>query len=170
MKLETGLGLMREASDRDSLLGELEGACAMDPRTARGGKDYGWLLKELFGGGLLDETGAVKETAGIFFVARKDSRLRLIFDTRRPNSHFVSPDPVEMASSETFAAIEISATNELKVCSGDMEACFYQSSTSYLVGRSRISASLPSRLGGFHMRSAPSSPLPTRTTTTCCSR
>ena len=109
----------------------------MDPVLGKKGYDYGCFLGELYKVGILERAVEAKEIAGVFFVARKDARLRLIFDTRRPNAHFVRPRSTALASGESLADIQVDpSTDVLELAAGDVEVCFYQ----YL---------LPPRLRGF---------------------
>lgn len=96
-KLERGLGLLREASERGLLMAELKGGRAVDLRILRGGTEYSWVVNELHCAGLLGETEAVCETVGMVSVDRKDKQLSLIFDRRRPSSHFAPPESLELA-------------------------------------------------------------------------
>eukprot|EP00972_Heterocapsa_arctica_P066386 9795962-Heterocapsa_arctica.AAC.1 len=81
----------------------------MDTKLAPHGYEYGHFINELYDKGILEEgmLGQVREEAGAFCVLKKDTKLRLIFDTRRSNMHFADPPHVELASGEAFSDMEV---------------------------------------------------------------
>ena len=83
--LETGHGLLRSKGATVAALDEVGDACFMDARVARLGRDYGHLLNELHAAGVIEQCEEPLEFSGVFFVKRKDTKQRLIFDTRRSN-------------------------------------------------------------------------------------
>ena len=81
---------------------------AMDSRLRQCGHDMGAFLSELFDLGAIEpcSSASVRERAGLFFVSKKDSKLRLIWDTRRSNAHFEPPAFTTLPSGESLAALE----------------------------------------------------------------
>ncbi|CAK0877963.1 unnamed protein product [Prorocentrum cordatum] len=92
-------------------LHELGPAAALGPVLRLRGFMYGRFLAELPGKGILEKAAVVRETAGAFFVKRKDGLLRLIFDT---------------TSGESLADLESEPGSRLWVASAEIEVCFYQ--------------------------------------------
>ena len=64
---------------------------ALDPVLTRKGCDFGACLSDLVCVGIAEQADEVREECGLFFVKRKDDKLRLIFDTRRSNAHLKDP-------------------------------------------------------------------------------
>ncbi|CAK0911836.1 unnamed protein product, partial [Prorocentrum cordatum] len=120
--------MLREPEARNFALGEAPRVCAMDPVLQRHGYQFGECLSELLSAGIIERAaeGSIIERAGIFFVPKKDSSLRLIFDTRRSNAHFQDPPYTLLASGEALANLEVDAAEGVAVASGDVECCFYQ--------------------------------------------
>ncbi|CAK0796024.1 unnamed protein product [Prorocentrum cordatum] len=121
-------GLLRDPAEAQAALRELGPAMALDPvlrlmglhaRALPGGA-------ELLDKGILEKATVVKETAGAFFVKRKDGLLRLIFDTGRSNCHFAPPLCTSLASGESLADLESEPGARLWAASADVEICFYQ--------------------------------------------
>ena len=99
---------------------------AMDPTLRRSSRQWGYFLSELIAADVIVLTTEVKETAGVFFVARKDGMLRLIFDTRRPNAHFMAAPKTRLASGESLSDLESPPGQPVELRAGDVEVCFYQ--------------------------------------------
>ncbi|CAK0803561.1 unnamed protein product [Prorocentrum cordatum] len=120
--------MLQEPEARNFALGEAPRVCAMDPVLQRHGYQLGECLSELLSAGIIERAseGSIIERAGIFFVPKKDSSLRLIFDTRRSNAHFQDPPYTLLASGEALANLEVDAAEGVAVASGDVECCFYQ--------------------------------------------
>ncbi len=101
---------------------------AMDTRLRQCGHDLGAFLSDLFDLGAIEpcSSASVRERAGLFFVSKKDSQLRLIWDTRRSNAHFETPAFTALPSGESLAALEVGPGERLHAVSADVECCFYQ--------------------------------------------
>ncbi|CAK0823013.1 unnamed protein product, partial [Prorocentrum cordatum] len=120
--------MLREPEARNFALGEAPRVCAMDPVLQQHGYQFGECFSELLSAGIIERAveGSIIERAGIFFVPKKDSSLRLIFDTRRSNAHFQDPPYTLLASGEALANLDVDAAGGIAVASGDVECCFYQ--------------------------------------------
>ncbi|CAK0901538.1 unnamed protein product [Prorocentrum cordatum] len=126
-KLETGRGLLRSPVEAAALIRDAGAPRAMDPKLGRLGYDYGHALGELYTSGVIEASSEpVLEEAGIFFVARKDKRLRLICDARTPNMHFTTPEHTALATGEALSSLEASGVTMIGMSSGDVDCCFYQ--------------------------------------------
>lgn len=66
-----------------------------------------------------------KEEVGIFFVKKKQDKLRLILDCRRSNHWFGEPSHVTLTTGESLRRISLEAREELHVCSADLANAFY---------------------------------------------
>ncbi|CAK0900803.1 unnamed protein product, partial [Prorocentrum cordatum] len=127
--LVSGQGLLRSDRDRDNVLLDAPRVPAMDVNLGKGGADYGRFLGELYDLGAIEVRESPQEVCGLFFAPRKDWRLRLIWDTRRPNAHFEVPPFTASPSGEALAALEIDesiAGQRIVAPSADVEVCFYQ--------------------------------------------
>ena len=89
-------------------------------------KTFAGFVMRLHGLGLVEFSAepAVEEV-GLFFVKKKQNRLRMIMDCRRSNSWFTEPKKVHLASGEALGRIQVSEGEELHVCSADLANAFY---------------------------------------------
>ena len=100
-----------------------------DPKL-RSRSAYAGFIKRLASLGLVDfSTVAAKEEVGIFFVKKKQNKLRLIFDCRRSNRWFREPTPVTLTTGESLRRIELGAEDRLYVCNADLANAFYTLAT-----------------------------------------
>ncbi len=65
------------------------------------------------------------EKVGLFFVKKKQDKLRLIMDCRRSNCHFEDPLPVSLATGESLSRVESMADQPLYMASADLQNAFY---------------------------------------------
>ncbi|CAK0849230.1 unnamed protein product [Prorocentrum cordatum] len=127
--LESGHGLLRSEQEATAALEEADVTCYVDGKLAQRGIDYGRFLLELYDAGIvevLDYELERKEETGVFFVPRKDDKLRLIFDTRRANCHIRTPEYAHLASGDALSSLECTPGEEVHLAAGDVEVCFYQ--------------------------------------------
>ena len=83
---------------------------------------YKALLGLLMERNLLDfYTGSVC-SVGVFFVRKKNNRLRLILDGRRASLHFSAPDKVNLATGATFAGLHVDSGRPIAVGGGGVAA------------------------------------------------
>ncbi|CAK0851426.1 unnamed protein product [Prorocentrum cordatum] len=62
---------------------------------------------------------------GVFCVAKKSNRLRLIFDTRTANAYFTDPPATALPSAAAFAGLEAPG-GRVVVAAGDIDNAFYR--------------------------------------------
>ncbi|CAK0887846.1 unnamed protein product, partial [Prorocentrum cordatum] len=62
---------------------------------------------------------------GVFCVAKKSNRLRLIFDTRTANANFTDPPATALPSAAAFAGLEAPG-GRVVVAAGDIDSAFYR--------------------------------------------
>ncbi len=65
------------------------------------------------------------ERVEMFFVGKKDGRLRMVVDCRRSNCWFATPDKVRLCTAEALTRIELEQDAELHVSSADLKDAFY---------------------------------------------
>ena len=96
-----------------------------DPRLKRG-KAYPEFLRRMAAWNLVDFSfQEPREEVAIFFVTKKNKRLRVIVDARRSNAHFKSPSQVNLSAGESLGAIELGPDESLVVCQADLKDAFY---------------------------------------------
>ena len=98
----------------------------MDPVLERDHGKYVGFVRELLGRGVLQWTLDPAEFVGLFFVPKKDNRLRLIVDARASNQHFRAPPGVVLAGPEVFANLEVSPEARVFCAETDVKDCFYR--------------------------------------------
>jgi hypothetical protein len=67
----------------------------------------------------------VEECTGLFFVKKKDGRLRLILDARRSNCHFSGCPDIALATGSSIGDIRIAEDSDAFVGHVDIANAFY---------------------------------------------
>jgi len=96
-----------------------------DPGLVGNRVEYAKFLKHLAKLGLVRFGRSRKSTVGLFFVAKKDGRLRLIFDTRIANCVFVEPPHTELPTSAAFSKLEAPVGTPIYLAQSDLDNAFY---------------------------------------------
>ena len=65
------------------------------------------------------------EKIEVFFVAKKDGRLRMVCDCRLSNCHFAKPDKVRLCTAEALTRVELPAGSQLHIATADLKDAFY---------------------------------------------
>ena len=65
------------------------------------------------------------EKIEVFFVAKKDGRLRMVCDCRLSNCHFAKPDRVRLCTAEALTRVELPAGSQLHIATADLKDAFY---------------------------------------------
>lgn len=92
----------------------------------RGGKTYFSFLKRLQDSGIIDfSLQPARENISIFFVTKKNGRLRMIVDARRSNAHFTEPDHVDLCTGDGLGMLEIGEGETLTIATADLKDAFY---------------------------------------------
>lgn len=65
------------------------------------------------------------EQVEIFFVKKKQDKLRMILDCRRSNCHFGVPSNVKLATGDALARVEVGEGEKLYICNADLANAFY---------------------------------------------
>ena len=96
-----------------------------DPRL-KCGKAYPEFLRRMAAWNLVDFSfQEPRQKVAIFFVTKKNNRLRVIVDARRSNAHFKSPSQVNLCTGGNLGAIELGPDESLVVCQADLKDAFY---------------------------------------------
>lgn len=66
-----------------------------------------------------------KEQVEMFFVGKKDGRLRMVCDCRRSNQFFREPDKVRLATAESLTRVELDQGSELHIATANLKDAFY---------------------------------------------
>ncbi len=96
-----------------------------DPRL-RDPKIYKGFVRRLLDADLVElTTEPNKEIIEMFFVGKKDGRLRMVADCRRSNMWFAEPDRVTLATAESLSRIELEPGSTLHISTADLKDAFY---------------------------------------------
>ena len=114
---------------RDDAMSRLTAAgverCYSDP-ALRQLKNYVPFVRRLHGLGLVDfSLEEAVEQVEIFFVKKKQDKLRMILDCRRSNCHFGVPSNVRLATGDSLARVEMAEGEKLYICNADLANAFY---------------------------------------------
>jgi len=98
-----------------------------DPALFRNTSVYADFLRRLDAGGMLHWVPAHSRRGvlGVFFVAKKDGSLRLIFDTRILNHDFIDPPHTALPSGAAFSSLEVERGSDFYFGSFDIRNAFY---------------------------------------------
>ena len=89
-------------------------------------KTYAGFVQRLHELGLVEYSlEKSREEVGLFFVKKKNNKLRLIMDCRRSNCHFEEPQSVQLATGDALSRIEVEEGAELFMASADLQNAFY---------------------------------------------
>ncbi|MCP2504969.1 MAG: hypothetical protein NLN65_06720, partial [Candidatus Poseidoniaceae archaeon] len=98
-----------------------------DPALFRSASVYADFLRRLDAAGMIHWTRAEgrKGVLGVFFVAKKNGSLRLIFDTRVLNQDFIEPAHTALPSGSAFSNIDMPEDKNFVFGSFDIQNAFY---------------------------------------------
>ena len=84
-------------------------------------------VRRLLEGGLVELTDEPPvEKVEVFFVGKKDGRLRMVVDCRRSNEWFAPPDKVSLATAEVLCQIDLGGQDgDLCIATADLKDAFY---------------------------------------------
>ena len=80
-------------------------------------------MRRLHDAGMLEYTLEEADPIGVgmFFVKKKDGKLRLVVDGRRSNVAFREPDSVELATGSSFASLELGVDKVVYIGTADIK-------------------------------------------------
>ncbi|CAK0857511.1 unnamed protein product [Prorocentrum cordatum] len=87
---------------------------------------YSNFAMQMLEAGLVTIRAERPATVGIFFVAKKDGRLRMILDTRAVNDLFDEPAHSRLPTPASWASVEIGLTDDLTLSQMDVDNAFYR--------------------------------------------
>eukprot|EP00973_Karenia_brevis_P007751 1052656-Karenia_brevis.AAC.1 len=97
----------------------------MDPILKNSERLYTEFVAELFMCGVVKFAPSVKCECGIFFVRKKNDKLRLILDARLANSFFRTPPSDNMASTMSLGEVRARRGTTIWMSQYDVEDYFY---------------------------------------------
>ena len=97
-----------------------------DPSLTNTQKVYGDFLKDLHKRGMIEFGRSAVIELGIFFVEKKNGKLRMIVDARRLNQRCKKPPSVSLASGDSLANLEIDPQSVLHLAQADVADCFHR--------------------------------------------
>ncbi|CAK0857972.1 unnamed protein product [Prorocentrum cordatum] len=121
------VNLLRDANEATSLHQELGPAEPyVDPFLRNNPTAYSDFLHLLCDRGMLEWTLAPKDThtIGVFFAAKKDGKIRVIFDARVCNYSFKDPLSTRLPTASSLSQVE--TDGPVFVAAGDINAAFYR--------------------------------------------
>ena len=98
----------------------------MDPTLAADPEKYAKLIAELYHAKMLDLEDTCRVQIAVFFVTKKDGRLRIIIDARRAKRVFRPPPACEMGSAECWTRVEAPGVDPLYIALEDVKDFFYR--------------------------------------------
>ena len=104
----------------------------MDERMTSSKRVYAQVIKKCQNVGILTLSLSSKSTNGVFFVKRKDSRLRMIIDCRRTNRLLLSPPGTDLITGEGLGELEVDDASfinsgcPLFFGCADVDSCFHR--------------------------------------------
>ena len=87
---------------------------------------YAQFLLDLHARDLVEWQCGGQSLLGVFFVHKRDGRLRVIFDTRMVNCYFQDPPKTRLPTSAAFTHIETLPDQQIYFGGGDIENAFYR--------------------------------------------
>ena len=93
-----------------------------DPDVIRNHRRYIKFIQKLKDMDLVTYVKEPRSRVGLFFVYKKDKRLRLIIDAREANQWFADPPGVAMCSSESLARAELVLPSDFGAVAGELPA------------------------------------------------
>ena len=98
----------------------------LDPKLVRDSKVYAKFLQRLDGAGILSWKVGIQSWLGVFFVAKKNGKLRIILDTRDVNGVFKPPPYTGLPTAAALTSIETNPDETIWFAGADIADCFYR--------------------------------------------
>ncbi len=119
--------LARPAQEQFEVLKEGRASVYWDPRLKSSRSAYVSFVKELKNRNMCKfQLEKPLERVGVFFVRRKDGRLRLIVDARRTNQRVRTPPTTRLASASALSEIIVDESDIVRFSVQDIANCFYE--------------------------------------------
>ena len=112
----------------------LEGDMYVDPVLEASKKDYHAFVADLVRCQLVGFTSSPRVQVGIFFVSKKNGKLRMIIDARRTNKLFRKPPSTMLGSSDCWGRTEVSEKGPIFFAQEDVKDFFYRLGISKRLG------------------------------------
>ena len=98
----------------------------LDPVLANNPRKYHELVSDLYKAKLLGFTMRPRAQVGLFCVAKKGNRQRLIVDARRANKLFAPPPSTVLGSVDAWSRLEAEDDAQVFLAQEDIRDCFYR--------------------------------------------
>ena len=100
--------------------------CYMDPVLSRNPNMYAHFVLQLLRANIIRFSKTPKSRLGVFFVRKKNGKLRLIVDCRQVNAVFKTPPKGHVVSSAVFGDIEQHINEQMYIAESDIRDFFYR--------------------------------------------
>ena len=97
----------------------------LEPTLVKESSVYADFLDKLDKGGLLSWKQGLPSLLGVFFVRKKNGRLRIILDTRDVNGFFRPAPKTRLPTASALGSLEVDASDDVYLSGADLEDCFY---------------------------------------------
>ena len=125
-KLTDGRSLLRDPQEVQRILNDSGNRCAMDPVLRTHKRELGRFLSDLWRRDMAEMGSATDIRVGIFFVHRKDDKLRMIVDPKITNLICRDPPYTALPGTSNLAEMECLPSQQLTFASGDVDCCYFQ--------------------------------------------
>ena len=98
----------------------------MDPKLQRSPKAYALYLEDFFNAGLIRFGQGAKARVSVFFVRKKNGKLRMVLDCRAVNHLFKECPGMPMGSGSTWQEIILDDSADLWISLSDIKDYFYE--------------------------------------------
>ena len=98
----------------------------MDTGLQRSGRRMRDLVRRMARAGMLRFTLQAECEVGLFAVAKKNGRQRLVVDCRHSNLYFEEPEHTSLPTAASFSPLELGPADQLHVVQFDLKDAFYQ--------------------------------------------
>eukprot|EP00973_Karenia_brevis_P042568 5893336-Karenia_brevis.AAC.1 len=98
-----------------------------DPALGKHSKRLGRFYAQLFRCGMLRfRDGWTREKVGIFFVRKKNGRIRIIIDTRIANTYFAEPSHIDLPTAAAWCSLEADANSPMYFAACDLDNALHR--------------------------------------------
>ena len=113
----------------------LDGDMYVDPILESSKKDYHAFVADMVRCRLVGFTDSPRVQVGIFFVSKKNGKLRMIIDARRTNKLFRKPPSTMLGSSDCWGRTEVDGAAPIFFAQEDVKDFFYRLGISKRLGK-----------------------------------
>ena len=118
--------LLNNDADRQLALDDLDLSKPYIDPAFNSPKTYASFITSMFDKNLVEFQPGGKSYLGVFFVAKKNGKLRVILDTRIANCYFRKPDKTRLPTAAALSSFESTPGESIYFCGGDIDNAFYR--------------------------------------------